>query len=1202
MNGQSLSVNQRRSGRLNEYFAVIDLVPGLEELQVRDARQLLQTKPDLTLPSSQRQHQRQSDESGGGSEGEIRDPHLNPLKARYRSQVSHRFPLLDHEDNPFPANLPLFCLPEGARLHRSMQLPTYFAFVHTQASGQRMFGNCLTFYEALGEEDMTVIKSDLEELGEGVHVLYAPKCLCVLSRWPYFECYREWLSGLYRISLSPSDVPLERFICNFMLEIPNATPGRIEVLYKMQEGGDTISFACPPPNKPIAWQALPYEPLFQCLDIGNITCVFESLLLERNVLLMTKHPYLLTICAEVLTILLYPLVWTHVYIPVLPEALLGVLGAPMPYLVGVDSSLVEGRLDELVPPHVVVVDLDKNQVHMRSAPYLPQLPSKRRTKLIGALEDCVNFTRYHEVPEVREAMLSVIDNAFRMAARPSEKDDGEPPGQGACLRSAWDSVREAFLRLFVALLRGYRRCLVYPTKQDPQHVRGYFSRAAFLDNMGEEYRPFVAALMSTQAFQNFIDARMQPDPDDLDIIFFDESIEAKKNRSRLQVIKKGTEFLLTGTFNKVKTIVALAPDTSDLEDWRARATASSVDRWPSLEEALYSDPRDVPGLAREEDRSGFAVNMQRRGSHENGLRLHRQEEKVGGSVLPLETTVSSIFVLGAMAAVGREPLHNGKGGLGGQLAPSEGMAAEVGRMSDADAAHMFSFAASSMLHGHLSRTLMDVLEASGTDSSRPVLADAVWACMQAMHWTRGRRSSSLRLMSFAEGLSDSLPQERPSRALPRTSRVEDALDRTEASKKLFSMAYAVLGMMRRSGMMVEEALYRSAISAAGRCGDSERAIEAAEMMMESGLMPDTHMGQALIAAFANDKTFDMMNPLDMLDWGKFQARGTGAVGSSLPKPGHMSFVFSRSKSIGEGIGDANTGAAAPASGDGKASALRRFISRTSERLSPEHKARAAVGMPPNGHQQQLSSSMGRGSIYNFANGFKSLTPPTAIHKAFQTNSSGISTEAVHHTRVKTFDSAVRSSSELQAACKLDDLLLQHIFPGVEIDTNSETCPKCHHALSCKEIRAGWEPDPNVYTTTCPCGRKFVAHFRVRVSDPGWEGSTGPRTDLWCEFLPPWVLRKEMSTTIQAYGIEFLCSPGFRTSSATSGTIFWNIVQQLRMESLPVTWLLAGTFADKVVDLLQHPSLPATPPTLPPRSTAATSSSRTYSGTNASTTA
>lgn len=41
-----------------------------------------------------------------------------------------------------------------------------------------------------------------------------------------------------------------------------------------------------------------------------------------------------------------------------------------------------------------------------------------------------------------------------------------------------------------------------------------------------------------QAFQNFIDARIQPETDDLDVVFFDACIAAKRNRSMLHVTKK----------------------------------------------------------------------------------------------------------------------------------------------------------------------------------------------------------------------------------------------------------------------------------------------------------------------------------------------------------------------------------------------------------------------------------------------------------------------------------------------------------------------------------------------------------------------------------------------------------------------------------------------------------------------------------------
>lgn len=52
--------------------------------------------------------------------------------------------------------------------------------------------------------------------------------------------------------------------------------------------------------------------------------------------------------------MLYPLSWSHVYIPVLPEALLGVLAAPMPFLIGVHRNFVEDS-DLDVAPYVVQV-------------------------------------------------------------------------------------------------------------------------------------------------------------------------------------------------------------------------------------------------------------------------------------------------------------------------------------------------------------------------------------------------------------------------------------------------------------------------------------------------------------------------------------------------------------------------------------------------------------------------------------------------------------------------------------------------------------------------------------------------------------------------------------------------------------------------------------------------------------------------------
>jgi hypothetical protein len=72
-------------------------------------------------------------------------------------------------------------------------------------------------------------------------------------------------------------------------------------------------------------------------------------------------------------------------------------------------------------------------------------------------------------------LLSQADLAFSMAVRPcnlnadmDSSDDKNGSTDGNVTRHDWDPVREAFLRLFVTLLRGYHKYLVLPTKADPR--------------------------------------------------------------------------------------------------------------------------------------------------------------------------------------------------------------------------------------------------------------------------------------------------------------------------------------------------------------------------------------------------------------------------------------------------------------------------------------------------------------------------------------------------------------------------------------------------------------------------------------------------------------------------------------------------------------------------------------------------------------
>lgn len=115
------------------------------------------------------------------------------------------------------------------------------------------------------------------------------------------------------------------------------------------------------------------------------------LLQETRVALLCKHYALLGPVAEALLSLLFPLHWQGMYLPIMPYNMLEILDAPVPYLVGLHSRfLTEIPVDER-PQAVVLVDLDRDEVHLgfcddsRQPRSVPSLPERHALKLKAKL-------------------------------------------------------------------------------------------------------------------------------------------------------------------------------------------------------------------------------------------------------------------------------------------------------------------------------------------------------------------------------------------------------------------------------------------------------------------------------------------------------------------------------------------------------------------------------------------------------------------------------------------------------------------------------------------------------------------------------------------------------------------------------------------------------------------------------------------------
>ncbi|KAL1130671.1 hypothetical protein AAG570_011913 [Ranatra chinensis] len=185
--------------------------------------------------------------------------------------------------------------------------------------------------------------------------------------------------------------------------------------------------------------------------------IFASMLYERRIIFTSKKLYRLSACVQAANAIIYPMIWQHIFIPVLPLPLIDYLLAPMPYLIGVPNSL----LDRVRPSDigdVVILDADNNKVN---TPFddLGSLPQ-----------------------DVVKQLKSQMKNKMGLLG---------------------DGVSRAFLRALVQLIGGYRDALKFH-----QGEKITFNSEAFVESRPANIQPFLRKMLELQIFQQFIEERL----------------------------------------------------------------------------------------------------------------------------------------------------------------------------------------------------------------------------------------------------------------------------------------------------------------------------------------------------------------------------------------------------------------------------------------------------------------------------------------------------------------------------------------------------------------------------------------------------------------------------------------------------------------------------------------------------------------------
>ncbi|XP_051003476.1 DENN domain-containing protein 1B [Acomys russatus] len=352
----------------------------------------------------------------------------------------------DFGDQEVLQSLPKFCFPFDVERASQNQVGQHFTFVLTDIESKQRFGFC--------------------RLTSGGKI-----CLCILSYLPWFEVYYKLLNTLADYLAKELEEDLNETLKSlYNHPVPKAnTPVNLSVNQELFIASEQVlkdepslmphSYFIAPditglPTIPESRNLTEY---FVAVDVSNMLRLHASMLHERRIIITSSKLSTLTACVHGSAALLYPMYWQHIYIPVLPPHLLDYCCAPMPYLIGIHSSLIE-RVKNKSLEDVVVLNVDTNTLE----------------------------SPFNDLSNLPSDVVSALKNKLKKQST-----------------ATGDGVSRAFLRAQAALFGSYRDALRYKPGEPIT-----FCEESFVKHRSSVMKQFLETAVNLQLFKQFIDGRL----------------------------------------------------------------------------------------------------------------------------------------------------------------------------------------------------------------------------------------------------------------------------------------------------------------------------------------------------------------------------------------------------------------------------------------------------------------------------------------------------------------------------------------------------------------------------------------------------------------------------------------------------------------------------------------------------------------------
>ena len=449
---------------------------------------------------------------------------LDELKTKYKKELEPKiisyFPPITKKTISFDESIINHCFPKGFNIVKSEEMPKseLFSFIldnnYYNLNFPKKYLSCLVFYEKITQYKILYdeyIKLSLEQINENqifdkninlynndlsstsipissssfiptrsntrcsqnlnlkYDNIYIPKCLVVMSLYPYFGEFERILNEIYNYSLGISIeinekkvdekqintykeqktfrqtiipkaeqaqtqtqaqtqlvmskiinneiiIPIDKIIENLLIELPVPPRGIYRLEYSLNNHQRKLH-----QNE---MNQLPYvdinlKKIFVDFDIKNIIDIYRHLFLETRLLFFSANIELLNIYIFSFLSFLYPFDYQYQIVTILPKENFEIMESITPFIAGINEAYENDFFEKLnltLSDAVLIIDIDNKKIKMvNEQSDVPDFPKNYKKELDKNLTLTINKYIKHEVsvrkPTGRFSVLTI--NNFR---------------------------------------------------------------------------------------------------------------------------------------------------------------------------------------------------------------------------------------------------------------------------------------------------------------------------------------------------------------------------------------------------------------------------------------------------------------------------------------------------------------------------------------------------------------------------------------------------------------------------------------------------------------------------------------------------------------------------------------------------------------------------------------------------------------------